>query len=189
MSLSDSFFSETFKNEKLIENIRKECIDIDIDDILKVKFLDKVDATIKKCPVVVNEKNIFLKQITFNFWNTIDCYNFQKTHKNPKSNGTLIDFLNVSTRILEFAIFIEYKKLENIKEIYFNSKVVNACFYKHFITIQDEILSSNRDLLEILKDKTNKSKLTVFIGTEYNYIPSSIPKNEIESEQAFEKTF
>lgn len=62
-------------------------------------------------------------------------------------------------------------------------------FYKYFIAIQDEILSNNRDLLEILKDKTNKNKLTVFIGNEDNYIPSSIPKNEIESEQAFEKTF
>lgn len=189
MNLNDSFFSEIFKNEKLIENIRKEFINIDVDDILKVKFLDKVDYTIKKYPILFNEKNIFLKQLTFNFWNIIDCYNFQKNDKNPKSNGTLIDCLNAATRIFEFAIFIEYKELEYIRKIYFDVKTINVCFYKHFIAIQNDILSNNRDLLQILKDKTNKDKLTVFVGDEYKYRPSSIPKNEIESEQAFEKTF
>ncbi len=189
MNLSDNFFSEVFKNEKTIENIRKECINIDIDDVLKVKFLDKVDVILIKYPLVLNERNTLLKQITFNFWNIISCYNFQKTDKNPKSNGTLIDYLNVSTRILEFAIYIEHKEIQDIKKIYFDIKAINVSFFKHFIAIQDEILSNNRDLLEILKDKTNKYKLTVFVIDEHKYMPSSIPKNEIESGQAFEKTF
>ena len=116
MNLSDNFFSEVFKNEKTIENIRKECINIDIDDVLKVKFLDKVDVILIKYPLVLNERNTLLKQITFNFWNIISCYNFQKTDKNPKSKGTLIDYLNVSTRILEFAIYIEHKEIQDIKK-------------------------------------------------------------------------
>lgn len=98
-----------------------------------------------------DEKNIFQKTNYLFFWYVIACYVFQKNYKNSKSLGTLIEYLNVAIRTLEFAIFIEHKKLENIKEIYFNLKIVDVCFYKYFIAIQDEILSNNRDLLEILK--------------------------------------
>lgn len=55
-------FYEIFKNEKLIK-ILEECIDIDVDEILKVKFLDKINAILKKYPLNFDEKNIFKNKL------------------------------------------------------------------------------------------------------------------------------
>lgn len=191
MNLNNHFFSNIFQNEKTIQKIRQECINIDIDDILKIKFVDKIDSIFQKYPLILEDKSTFIKQITFNFWNIISCYMFQKNDKNPKSLETLIDYLNASIRIIEFAIFVHSKELQDIKKIYFDIKVINICFYKHFIQINNKILINNKNLILVLKDTKNKGKLTVFIADDNSckYLPSSIPKNEIESEKKYEETF
>lgn len=189
MNLNNHFFSRIFQNEKTIQKIRVEVIDKDFDDIFRVKFLDKIDSILQESPLLFDDKSNFLKQITFNFWNIIDCYAFQKNNKNSKAEASLIDFLNASTRIMQFSIYIYNKNLEDIREIYFDVKSINVCFYKHFIDIENEILTNNKNLMQILKDSKNKGKLTVFIGDDDKYLPSSNSRNEIESEKNLEETF
>ena len=126
MSLNNHFFSRIFQNEKTIQKIRVEVIDKDFDDIFRVKFLDKIDSILQESPLLFDDKSNFLKQITFNFWNIVDCYAFQKNDKNPKAEASLIDFLNASTRIMQFSIYIYNKNLEDIREIYFDVKSKSA---------------------------------------------------------------
>ena len=189
MNLNNHFFSRIFQNEKTIQKIRVEVIDKDFDDIFRVKFLDKIDSILQESPLLFDDKSNFLKQITFNFWNIVDCYAFQKNNKNSKAEASLIDFLNASTRIIQFAIYIYNKNLEDIRETYFDVKSINVCFYKHFINIENDILINNKYLMQILKDPKNKCKLTVFIGDDDKYLPSSNSRNEIASEKNLEETF
>ena len=117
-------------------------------------------------------------------------YDLQINHSNPKCKQTRIAFLNISIRILQFAIFIKHRNLDDIQAIYFNDKNIDICFYKHFMSIEDEILLSYKYLFDVLNDGKNKNKVTIFIDSDENkYLPISVPKNEIEGKNSFEKPF
>ena len=58
------------------------------------------------------------------------------------------------------------------------------------MSIEDEILLSYKDLFDVLNDGKNKNKVTIFIDSDENkYLPISVPKNEIEGKNSFEKPF
>ena len=189
MSLNNHSFSSLFKNEKIIENKRVKILNIDVDDDLRIRFIEKINLIFSMYPLEF-DNSIFLKQIVYNFWNIIYLYDVQINHSNPKCKQTRIAFLNISIRILQFAIFIKHRNLDDIQAIYFNDKNIDICFYKHFMSIEDEILLSYKDLFDVLNDGKNKNKVTIFIDSDENkYLPISVPKNEIEGKNSFEKPF
>ena len=58
------------------------------------------------------------------------------------------------------------------------------------MSIEDEILLSYKYLFDVLNDGKNKNKVTIFIDSDENkYLPISVPKNEIEGKNSFEKPF
>jgi len=189
MNLNNHSFSSLFKNEKIIENKRVKILNIIVDNDLQTRFIDKINVILSMNPLEF-DNSIFLKQIVYNFWNIIYLYDLQINHSHPKCKQTRIAFLNISIRILQFAIFTKHRNLDNIHAIYFNDKNIDLCFYTHFMSIEDEILLSYKDLFDVLHDEKNKNKVTIFIDSDENkYLPISIPKNEIEGKNNLEKPF
>lgn len=189
MNLNNHSFSSLFKNEKIIENKRVKILNIIVDNDLQTRFIDKINVILSMNPLEF-DNSIFLKQIVYNFWNIIYLYDLQINHSHPKCKQTRIAFLNISIRFLQFAIFTKHRNLDNIHAIYFNDKNIDLCFYTHFMSIEDEILLSYKDLFNVLHDEKNKNKVTIFIDSDENkYLPISIPKNEIEGKNNLEKPF
>ena len=62
MSLNNHSFSSLFKNEKIIENKRVKILNIDVDDDLRIRFIEKINLILSMYPLEF-DNSIFLKQI------------------------------------------------------------------------------------------------------------------------------
>lgn len=153
-----------------------------IDEFFKDFFSKKFKKMLMKYPV--NEDNTtFLENIVFNISNSIVLYKKQKLQDYPKCNESIREYFNVVIRMIEFAIVIKYKNLNNFKDIFFNISSTKSCFFKHFREIESVIYQTNSTLLEIKKNLNQKNKITVFIGG-YPYQPSSVPQIISVSEES-----
>lgn len=126
---------------------------------------------------IINDNSLFFDKIVFNYLHVIDLYFVQKKQKKPKCSDTIDNFFNTAIRILEFAIFIKHNDISDFEEIYFNTENVNSCFFKHFISIKDYIEKFYKDRFYISKDIENRFKVTIFLGHDFKYIPTSIPRS------------
>lgn len=129
-----------------------------IDEFFKDFFSKKFKKMLMKYPV--NEDNTtFLENIVFNISNSIVLYKKQKLQDYPKCNESIREYFNVVIRMIEFAIVIKYKNLNNFKDIFFNISSTKSCFFKHFREIESVIYQTNSTLLEIKKILIKKIKL------------------------------
>lgn len=188
------------KNDSKEKNLEKSEIKNKIKEVknfLKIRYLDKIDLILKKFKLTKinfesSEELILEKQIVYNYFNMLKYYFIQKSKDSPKCNDTIKDYFNICLRILEFVIYVNIKKIENVKKIVFNKKDINICFYSHFVEIKNEILMNNRDI--IFYGKNNNSLLTLdekllFVNYKDWYNPISKPTNESEDNANSEPTF
>lgn len=174
----NGIFLKLFNTIQEINEIRNEVIKQNSDELTDL-FFTRIEKTIKNYPLIEENTSLFLKQITYNFWNMLYLYYVQKTFKIERSKKTLQDFFNSCSRILEFAIYIHSKNLSNFQKIYFNIEIIEVCFFKNFLEIKIEtILKNHKDLFVVKKDSLNNKK-TVFIENKFKYIPQSKPMQEI----------
>lgn len=188
------------KNDSKEKDLEKSEIKNKIKEVkffLKIHYLDKIDLILKKFELTktnfkFSQELILEKQIVYNYFNMLKYYFIQKSKNSPKYGGTIKYYFNICLRILEFAIYVNIKKIENVKEIVFNKKEINICFYSHFVEIKNEILLNNRNI--IFYGKNNNSLLTLdekllFVNNKDWYNPISKPTNESEDDSNSEPTF
>ncbi len=181
------------KNDAKEKNLDKNEIKRKIKEIknfLKKHYLKKINLILEKFEVTKtkfeNNKDLFLeKQIVYNYYYIQKNYFIQKKIKNPKCDESIINYFNASLRILEFAIYVNLKKIEDIKKICFNKEKINLCFYFYFVEIKDEISSKNRNIIKCVKainsDEYN-GKNIIYIDYDNNYIPISKINTKVEND-------
>ena len=188
------------KNDSKEKNLDKNKIKKKIKEIkffLEKHYLAKIDLILEKFEVTKtkfeNDKIlIFQKQIVYNYFNMQRNYFLQKSREKPKCNQSIISYFNICLRILEFATYVNIKKIENVKKICFNKDSISLCFYLHFLKIKDDINSLNKNIIIYGKGINSylyNNKNILFIDYENNYIPISKPNAEIEDQINDERTF
>ena len=132
------------KNDSKEKNLDKNKIKKKIKEIkffLEKHYLAKIDLILEKFEVTKtkfeNDKIlIFQKQIVYNYFNMQRNYFLQKSREKPKCNQSIISYFNICLRILEFAIYVNIKKIENVKEIVFNKNEITLSEF--YSSINDE---------------------------------------------------
>ena len=59
MSLNNHSFSSLFKNEKIIENKRVKILNIDVDDDLRIRFIEKINLLLSMYPLEFDNSIFF----------------------------------------------------------------------------------------------------------------------------------
>ena len=181
------------KNDAKEKNLDKNEIKKKIKEIkffLIKHYLNKIDLILEKFQVTKtkfeNNKNLILeKQIVYNYYYVQRNYFIQKKIKNPKCDESIINYFNASLRILEFAIYVNFRKIEYVKKICFNKKEINICFYSYFAEIKDEISSKNRYLIKCgkaINSAEYNGKNVIYIDYNNSYIPISIINTKVEND-------
>ena len=159
-----NLFTKTTGNENINIFIRKLEDENYYDEILE-KFNEKIEEFLEKYRI--DKVDDFMQH---NYLHFINLYLYQKKDKNGRNKQTLTQFLNVCSRMIELYIFIENKKLFDMKQKFFKIKNYDDCLFKHFINISSKI--SNKDIcIEFLEKDKNKS---VFLNDNY-FKMSSMP--------------
>lgn len=183
-------FVNLYSEVKEIKELREKVIEKKTDTFSKM-LIDRVLDFIKDYHLK-GDNPLFEQQIIYNFWNMLYLYFFQKTFSIQRSDKTLKDYINCCSRILEFALFINNNSIEiirnneklDIKNVYFNSELIDLCFYMHFLEIQDEIRSHFEELIMIKKAPKVRC---VIINGKYQYEPFSKPMADLRNKN--KKTF
>ena len=176
-------FFNLFSELEEIKELRKKVIEKETDNLSDL-FINRILEFIEDCPLEGDDL-LLEKQIIYNFWNMLFLYFFQKTFSIERSESTLKDYINCCSRILEFSIFVNNNSIfifQNneeikIKNIFFDDKLIDSCFFKRFKEIKNKIKSNYEDLIVV---KKNQKVKRVFINNEYSYEPKSKPVEELK---------
>lgn len=184
MHFNSNFFINFPIENKETQRIKNEYLSTKYNPTLDMFFIKKIENIITKY-IIINDNSVFIEKIVNNYWSIINLYFIQINQKNPRCNGTIIDFFNCGIRILEFSIFIKCNNLSELEEIFFNLAPENECFFEHFNFIKEDIYNDYSNLFKIEKDPKNKNRITVFLGEYANYTPISIPKMKKKDNSEF----
>lgn len=173
MSFNNNYFAKVKldKKYKELEKLRAEVLKNNSTIELETYFVSKIEKLLELYTIDKDMEELFVK-IIFNYFNIINMYFIQKEQKIPKCDESIKTFLNVSVRVLEFAIITNNYGKKDLEKLYFNTASINRCFFQYFILINKDISKTYLKQFRIHKDRDNGSKPTIFIeGYNIKYVP------------------